>query len=80
MRKRERKRDGDREAGVVINGAELVTGGSLFVLSDVLVREPLRNTFFGWYHYLLIMREADIPHRIVYILILRPAVSPVKEM
>lgn len=80
---RDRVRQRERgEVGGVVNGAELVTGGSTFefVLGDVLVREPLRNTFFGYYLYLLIMREADIPHRSVYILPLGPAVSPVKEM
>lgn len=38
------------------------------------------NAFFGYYLYLLIMRQADIPHISVYILLLGPTVSPVKEM
>lgn len=43
---------------------ESVARGSVFGLGDilVLVRETQRNTFFTYYLYLLIMREADIPH------------------
>lgn len=48
-----------------------------FVQGDVLVREHLWNTFFRCYLYLVIMREADIPQRSVYILLLGPSV---KEM
>ncbi len=67
---------------MAVHGAELMTGGSAFEfgLGDILVREPLRNTFFGYYLYLLIMREADIPHRSVYILFPGPAVSLMTEM
>lgn len=63
---------------MAVHRAELMTGGSAFEFGpgDILVKEPLRNTFFGYYLYLLIMREADIPHRSVYILLLGPAVSP----
>lgn len=60
---------GQRGAAVVVHGDKLMTGGSVFEFDIlVLAREPPKNTFFRYYLYLLIMREADIPHRFVYIL------------
>lgn len=52
-------REIEREAGVIVYGSKLMTGGSAFEfgLGDVLVREPLRNTFLGYYLYLVIMRK-----------------------
>ena len=52
-----------------------MTGESAFQfgLGDVLVREPLRNAFFGCYLYL--MKEADIPQISVYILLLESSRS-----
>ncbi|KAI4818956.1 hypothetical protein KUCAC02_004243, partial [Chaenocephalus aceratus] len=66
-----------REPGVAVHGAELMTGESAFQfgLGDVLAREPLRNAFFGCHLYLVIMREADIPHISVSILLLESSRS-----
>lgn len=53
-----------------------MTGGLAFILGDVLVGERILRIL----SLSLIMRQADIPHISVYILLLGPTVSPVKEM